>query len=127
MLEGKSVAVVVPAYDEEKLIGTTLSGSPTSWIALYVVDDASRDGTAEAARSAGGRVELIVHEKNQGVGAAILTGYKRALADGMDVAAVMGGRQPDGSGRPGGDRNPVVRGEVDYAKRTGSSPDAPGN
>ena len=116
MLEGKSVAVVVPAYDEEKLIATTLSGIPEFVDRIYVVDDASRDGTAEAARSAGGRVELIEHEKNQGVGAAILTGYKRALADGMDVTASW--RATTRWIRPTWEAiaTPVVRGEVDYAK-----------
>ena len=116
MLEGKSVAVVVPAYDEEKLIGTTLSGIPDFVDRIYVVDDASRDGTAEAARSAGGRVELIEHEKNQGVGAAILTGYKRALADGIDVTAVMAGDNQMDPADLEAIATPVARGEVDYAK-----------
>jgi glycosyltransferase involved in cell wall biosynthesis len=116
MLEGKSVAVVVPAYDEEKLIGTTLSGIPDFVDRIYVVDDASRDGTAEAARSVGGRVELIEHEKNQGVGAAILTGYKRALADGIDVTAVMAGDNQMDPADLEAIATPVARGEVDYAK-----------
>ena len=94
---------------------------------IYVVDDASRDGTAEAARSAGGRVELIVHEKNQGVGAAILTGYKRALADGMDVAAVMAGdNQMDPADLEAiATRSSAARSTT--RRRTGSSPDAPGS
>ena len=116
MLEGKSVAVVVPAYDEEKLIRTTLSGIPEFVDRIYVVDDASRDGTAEAARTVGGRIELIQHEKNQGVGAAILTGYKRAVADGMDVTAVMAGDNQMDPADLEAIATPVVRGEVDYAK-----------
>ena len=117
MLEGKSVAVVVPAYDEEKLIGTTLSGIPEFVDRIYVVDDASRDGTAEAARSAGGpRVELIEHVKNRGVGAAILTGYRRALGDGMDVTAVMAGDNQMDPADLEAIATPVARGEVDYAK-----------
>jgi glycosyltransferase involved in cell wall biosynthesis len=116
MLEGKSVAVVVPAYDEEKLIGTTLSGIPEFVDRIYVVDDASRDGTAEVVRSAGGRVDLIEHEKNQGVGAAILTGYKRALADAMDVTAVMAGDNQMDPADLEAIATPVARGEVDYAK-----------
>ena len=80
MLEGKTLAVVVPAYNEEQLIGTTLAGVPEFVDRVIVVDDASRDGTAAAAGSSGDpRVEVITHEKNQGVGAAILTGYRRAL------------------------------------------------
>jgi glycosyltransferase involved in cell wall biosynthesis len=116
MLEGKSVAVVVPAYDEEKLIGTTLSGIPGFVDRVYVVDDASRDGTADVARSAGERVEVIEHEQNQGVGAAILTGYKRALADGVDVTAVMAGDNQMDPSDLEAIATPVARGEVDYAK-----------
>ena len=84
MLEGKRVAVVVPAYDEEKLITTTLRSIPELVDRVYVVDDASRDRTVEQAGSTGDpRVEVVRHERNSGVGAAIVTGYKRALAERM--------------------------------------------
>ena len=117
MLEGKTVAVVVPAYDEEALVATTINGVPDFVDRILVVDDASRDGTASAARAAGdGRVEVLSHERNAGVGAAIVTGYKRAVAAGVDVACVMAA---DNQMDPGDLQRialPVVRGEVDYAK-----------
>src|SRR5437870_9441767 len=90
MLEGKSVAVVVPAYDEERLVGDTIRGIPEFVDRIYVVDDASRDGTGNAAQGASdGRVVVVRHDRNIGVGAAIVTGYRRAVADGIDVACVM--------------------------------------
>ena len=117
MLEGKRVAVVVPAFDEEGLIATTLAGIPECVDRVYVVDDASRDGTAAAAATTGDvRVEVITHEKNQGVGAAILTGYRRALEEAIDVTCVMAGdnqMDPDDLEAIAG---PVARGEVEYAK-----------
>ena len=45
MLEGKTLAVVVPAYNEEQGIGTTLAGIPEFVDRVIVVDDASTDGT----------------------------------------------------------------------------------
>jgi glycosyltransferase involved in cell wall biosynthesis len=117
MLEGKRVAVVVPAYDEEKLIGTTLRGIPEFVDRVFVVDDASRDGTAEQARSIDdARVEVVSHDRNQGVGSAILTGYGRALEDGIDVTCVMAGDNQMDPADLEAIAGPVARGEVDYAK-----------
>jgi glycosyltransferase involved in cell wall biosynthesis len=117
MLEGKRVAVVVPAHDEEALIGGTLAGIPEFVDRVYVVDDSSRDATAARAQETGdSRVEVISHDQNEGVGAAIVTGYRRALADGIDVACVMAA---DGQMDPGDLERiatPVARGEVEYSK-----------
>jgi glycosyltransferase involved in cell wall biosynthesis len=117
VLEGKRVAVVVPAHNEEKLIGETIRAIPEFVDRIYVVDDLSTDGTVDAVRTlADPRVELIEHERNLGVGGAILTGYHRALAERMDVTAVMAAdaqMDPDDLETLAG---PVARGEVDYAK-----------
>ena len=117
MLEGKRVAVVVPAYDEEHLIATTLGGIPGFVDRIIVVDDGSTDATSERARSFGdARIELVVHERNRGVGAAIVTGYKRALEEELDIVCVMAGdNQMDPDDLEALVR-PVARGEVDYAK-----------
>jgi glycosyltransferase involved in cell wall biosynthesis len=117
MLEGKRIAVVVPAHDEEQLIGTTLAGIPAFVDRIYVVDDGSRDATVERARGTGdARVEIVAHDRNRGVGAAIVTGYKRALAAGDDVVCVMAG---DNQMDPADLEllvTPVARDELDYAK-----------
>ena len=117
MLEGKRVAVVVPAHDEEQLVTTTLGTIPGFVDAVIVVDDGSADATAERVRSFGdSRVELVVHERNRGVGAAIVTGYKRALEQDLDVVCVMAAdNQMDPDDLEALVR-PVARGEVDYAK-----------
>jgi glycosyltransferase involved in cell wall biosynthesis len=117
MLEGKTVAVVVPAYNEERLIAETIAGIPDFVDRIVVVDDKSRDATVEGARAAGDpRVEVVVHEKNQGVGAAIVTGYKRALAERVDVTAVMAGDNQMDPAELESLAGPVARGELDYAK-----------
>ena len=101
-------------------------GSPDFVDRVYVVDDASRDATAERARAAAAadqRIEVVVHERNRGVGAAIVSGYERAIADRIDVTVRDGGRQPDGPGRPRGARrarSPAARSTT--RRPTASSP-----
>jgi glycosyltransferase involved in cell wall biosynthesis len=117
VIDGKRVAVVVPAYDEEALIGRTLAGIPSFVDRVFVVDDDSRDATAERAREVGDpRVEVVAHDRNRGVGAAIVTGYKRAVAERVDVTCVMaadGQMDPHDLEALAG---AVARDEVDYAK-----------
>jgi len=117
MYRDQKVAVVVPAYNEELLICSTLETIPVYIDRIYVVDDCSRDRTAEriaACAERDSRVIAICHEKNSGVGAAITTGYQAALADGMDIAAVMAGdNQMDPAFLPEL-LNPVVDGKADY-------------
>jgi len=92
MYEGKTVAVVVPAYDEERLVASTVRGIPAFVDRIVVVDDASTDATAEKARATGDeRVDVITHERNLGVGGAILTGHHRAIDIDADVSVVMAG------------------------------------
>jgi len=115
MFDGKSVAVVVPAFNEEALVGATVAGIPAFVDRVYVVDDGSTDATAERA-AADPRAEVLRHERNRGVGAAIVTGYERAVADGVEVTCVMAA---DGQMDPD-DLETLVRGvasgECDYAK-----------
>ena len=117
MVEGKRVAVVVPAFNEEHLVADTLAGIPDAVDRIIVVDDASTDATAERAGSfADPQIEVVTHERNRGVGAAIVTGYKRALDERMDVTVVMAGdnqMDPEELEKIAG---PVLAGDVDYAK-----------
>jgi len=117
MLGGRRVAVVVPAFDEERLVGETIRGIPDFVDRIYVIDDASRDGTTTEAEAVGDpRVQLIRHERNAGVGAAIATGYRRALEEEVDVTCVMAGDNQMDPAELQGLVEPVARGEVEYAK-----------
>jgi glycosyltransferase involved in cell wall biosynthesis len=92
MYRDLTVAVVVPAHNESKLIGRVIETAPELVDHIVVVDDCSPDDTSEAARAVGDpRLELVRHEVNQGVGGSILTGHQRALDLGADVMVVMAG------------------------------------
>lgn len=120
MFENAKVGIVVPCHNEESQLGRVLETMPEFVDRIYVVDDASEDGTAEIARryaqARPERIRFISHTSNQGVGGAIASGYKAALADGIEVTAVMAG---DGQMDPEDLPRilaPVVRNECDYAK-----------
>lgn len=114
MLAGKRIAVVMPAYNEAKLIRGTLDEIPSFVDHIIVVDDASLDATLEMVRAFPRPVELVEHTTNQGVGAAIAMGCRRALALGADVTAVMAA---DGQMDPMDLPSllaPIIAGEADY-------------
>jgi len=114
------VGVVVPCYNEERQIGKVLETMPDFVDHIIVVDDRSSDATLERSREwqdkMGPRLTVIEQPKNQGVGAAITTGYRRAVEIGIDVVAVMAG---DGQMDPNDLTliiDPVITGKADYSK-----------
>jgi len=120
MYKGKTIAVVVPTYNEEKLIGRVLETMP-EWVdKIIVVNDASKDNTVREVKkfeeALRGRLILLEHKKNQGVGKAIVSGYEWARDNNIDVTAVMAGdAQMDPADLPQL-LNPVVDGQADYTK-----------
>ena len=92
MYKGASIAAVVPAYKEEKMIAQVIETMPSFVDHIVIVDDCSPDDTSAAVRAVGDpRVTLIRHEVNQGVGGAIITGHRAALDLGSDVNVIMAG------------------------------------
>jgi glycosyltransferase involved in cell wall biosynthesis len=117
MWRGKKIAIVVPAYREARLIGRMLARAPSFVDALFVVDDASDDGTHEAALASGQqRVRVIRHAENRGVGAAIVTGYRAALAEGCSVLSVMAGDDQMHPDDLEAIIAPIALGQADYVK-----------
>jgi len=112
-----TTAVVIPAFNEELAIAAAIHSVPSFVDHIIVVDDASRDATAQRAAAAPvGRLEILRHGANRGVGAAIVSGYRRALALGVDATAVMAGDgQMDPRDLPGL-LDPLADGCADYAK-----------
>jgi len=117
MYRDRNIAVVVPAYNEELLIEPTLTSIPACVDRIYVVDDCSRDRTRERIATSivqDARIIPLFHKENTGVGAAIVTGYRAALADRIDITAVMAGdNQMDPTFLPKL-LDPIIDGKADY-------------
>src|SRR5256886_14854049 len=89
------IAAVIPAYNEEIHIGEVVRRTRQQLDDVLVVDDGSRDKTAERAREAGAGV--IVHEKNLGKGETIKTGLRHWLDRQFDSVIIL---DADGQHRP---------------------------
>lgn len=117
------IGVVVPCYNEEsQVVPRVIKTMPDYVDMIVVVDDCSQDNTvAEVLRykkehDPHGRIVLLRHEKNQGVGGAISTGYQWCRDNTIDIAVVMAG---DGQMNPDNLPDlldPLVDGKVDYCK-----------
>ncbi len=119
MYKNKSLCAVIPCYNEEKQIQGVLESMPEYVDAIVVVDDKSPDKTISIIKESMGvdnRIVLIAHDKNQGVGGAIASGYKWARDNDIDMAVVMAG---DGQMNPAdlpALLNPIVKDQADYSK-----------
>ena len=119
MYKGLKIALVIPAYNEEKLIGPTLKAVPKTVDKVFVVDDCSTDNMPSVLRGCmkgDRRIIGIRHRHNSGVGQGIITGYKEAVKQGCDVAVVIGGdNQMDLADLPNL-LEPIYKKEADYIK-----------
>ena len=112
-----TIHVVVPAFNEEALVGAVIRTMPAFVDRIFVVDDCSTDATARVVEAVGEpRVTLLRTPRNLGVGGATIVGYRAALAAGADVIVKM-----DGDGQMPPDALPalldaIVEGGADYAK-----------
>ena len=117
MYRGLNVAVVVPAHNESLLIGKTITTMPDFVDHIIVIDDCSTDDTAERALAvADPRVLLITHERNTGVGGAILDGHRTALELKADVSVVMAGDAQMDPDYLAPLLDPIAAGEADFTK-----------
>jgi glycosyltransferase involved in cell wall biosynthesis len=88
MIDNKKVCVVMPAYNAEKTLEQTVAEVPRDVVDdIILVDDRSRDGTADLARKLG--LHVIVHEKNRGYGGNQKTCYTAALQRGADIVVMV--------------------------------------
>jgi glycosyltransferase involved in cell wall biosynthesis/CheY-like chemotaxis protein len=113
-----NICVVVPVFNEEKLIGPTLESIPDYIFRIYAIDDASTDRTPEIIRKCAEKDPRIVHirhEKNKGVGASVASGYREALKESMDITVVVDGGNPVNSANLSALLDPIIKRQADYA------------
>jgi glycosyltransferase involved in cell wall biosynthesis len=112
------VAVVIPAYKVTAHILGVVSGIGDEVRSIFVVDDACPEGSGALVRDSinDPRVVVIIHDKNKGVGGAVMTGYVAAVGAGADIIVKIDG---DGQMDPtlvGNFVAPIARGHADYTK-----------
>lgn len=119
MYKNKKIGLVLPSYNEKKLIGPTLDAVPDYVDRVYVVDDASTDDMAQIVKKYmenDDRIELVQHDKNTGPGGAVISGYKGALKDDCDISVVAGGDNQMPFDEMPRLLDPIINGEADYVK-----------
>lgn len=119
MYREQKIGLVIPAYNEERLIRPTLENVPSIFDAIYVIDDASTDLTCDVVtelRARDARIHLLRHDRNCGPGQAIITGYLRASRDACAAVVVVGGDYQMPLDCATRFLDPILDGEVDYTK-----------
>ena len=112
------VAVVIPCYKVRDKILPLLHKIGQEVGRIFVIDDACPEHTGEyvSEHCTDVRVKVIIHPKNLGVGGAVKTGYREALAEGAGVVVKLDG---DGQMDPAlipGLIEPLIQGKADYVK-----------
>ena len=117
-LSSDKIAVVIPCYKVERHILALLERMPPLVDHIYCIDDACPNGSGklieEQCRDP--RVRVIFHDKNQGVGGAVMSGYRAAYKDACAIAVKVDG---DGQMDPALIPRfvaPILKGQCDYAK-----------
>ncbi|MEW6372020.1 MAG: glycosyltransferase family 2 protein [Pseudomonadota bacterium] len=113
-----AIAVVIPSYRVTRHILGVIASIGPEVSRIYVVDDKCPDGSGALVRGncTDPRVRVIEHAENQGVGGAVMSGYRAAIEEGMEVIVKVDG---DGQMDPRLIPQfvaPILRGEADYAK-----------
>ncbi|MGE5437093.1 MAG: glycosyltransferase family 2 protein [Syntrophothermus sp.] len=112
------IAVIIPSYKVKNHILDVLAAIGSNVSMIYVVDDSCPDNSGNFVKTntTDSRIKIIYHDKNKGVGGAVLSGYKQAIADGARIIIKLDG---DGQMNPDYIEKlilPIEKGEADYTK-----------
>lgn len=118
MIGSTRIAVVIPSYKVKNHILAVIHSMGKEVSCIYVVDDCCPDGSGSYVEENCNdpRVRVLKHSVNQGVGGAVMTGYREAIADGMEIIVKVDG---DGQMDPALIPEfvlPIIENEADYTK-----------
>jgi len=114
----KHIAVVIPCFKVKSFVLSVITEIGDEVTSIYIVDDQCPEETGLYVQSecSDPRVKVLFHKVNKGVGGAMVTGYKQAMADGMDIIVKIDG---DGQMNPALIPlfcSPILEGSADYTK-----------
>lgn len=112
-----TISLVIPAYNEERLIIPTLMGVPEYVDKVFVINDCSLDSTAQLVSNYDDpRIKIVNISENKGPGNAIIEGYIESLKDNIDIVTVCGADHQFDLEQLPFLLDPIIRGEADYVK-----------
>ena len=113
------IAVVIPCYRVRDQVESLLARIGDEVSHIYCIDDACPENSSEIIErmaASDSRIQLIRHEENQGVGGAVVSGYRRAIEDGAEILVKIDGDGQMDPARIGQVAGPIQYGEADYVK-----------
>lgn len=112
------VAVVIPCYRVKRHILDVIASIGNEVEQVYIVDDACPEGSGKYVEEhcLDTRIQVIYHQSNQGVGGAVMTGYRAAIAQGAEVIVKIDGDGQMDTSRISNFIEPILTGEADYTK-----------
>ncbi len=117
MYKNKSIAVVIPVYNEENHIKPTVASIPSFIDYIYLINDCSTDSTVNVINTIQDKRIICLHNsKNLGAGASTIRGFKQCLQDSVDVIVKMDGDLQMDSQRIPDLLEPIVTEVADFSK-----------
>lgn len=119
MYKNKSIALVIPFHNEERLIGKTIEKIPDFVDNIYLIDDFSTDNSVSIIsqyQEKNNKIFLLAHGKKLGPGAAVITGYVQSKKDNNDITVVCGGDDQMPMEQIEQLIDPLIHNQADYTK-----------